>query len=73
MDGVLVDEGIPFVGDSYNLTLVRVKLHETVPFPLLVFIKIFLEKGLIKLTQVCINLSYHRAGRLICSSVFKPC
>ena len=28
MDVVLVDEGIPFVGDPYNLTLVRVKLHE---------------------------------------------
>ena len=28
-----VGEDIPFVGDPYNLTLVRAKLHEPVPFP----------------------------------------
>ena len=47
MDAVLVGEGIPFVGDPYDLTFVRIKLHEPVPFPLLQCIKIFLEKGLI--------------------------
>ena len=47
MDIVLVDERIPFVGDPYILTLVRVRLHEPVPFPILEFIKIFLEKDLI--------------------------
>ena len=44
---VPVLEGIPFVGDPYNTTLVRIKLHKAVPFPLLQFIKVFLEKGLI--------------------------
>ena len=44
---VPVLEGIPFVGDPYNPTLVRIKLHKPVPFPLLQFIKVFLEKGLI--------------------------
>ena len=32
---VLVDGGIPFVSNPYNLTLVKVKLHEPLPFPLL--------------------------------------
>ena len=35
MDAVLVGEWIPFVGDPYDLTFVRIKLHESVPFPLL--------------------------------------
>ena len=35
-DVVLDGEGIPFVGDFYNLTFVRIKLHEPVPFPFLV-------------------------------------
>ena len=35
MDVVLVGEGIPFAGDPYDLTFVRIKLHEPVPFPLL--------------------------------------
>ena len=35
MDVVLVGEGIPFVGDPYDLTFVRIKLHEPVLFPLL--------------------------------------
>ena len=35
MDVVLVGEGIPFVSDPYDLTFVRVKLPEPVPFPLL--------------------------------------
>ena len=32
---VLVGERISFVGDPYDLTFVRIKLHELVPFPLL--------------------------------------
>ena len=42
-----MDEGIPSFGNPYNITLVRVKLHEPVPFPLLWFIEIFPEKELI--------------------------
>ena len=44
MGGELVSEGAPFVGDHLNLTLVRIKLRESVPFPLPQFIKIYLEK-----------------------------
>ena len=29
MDVVLAVEGMPFVGDPYNLTHARIKLHET--------------------------------------------
>ena len=47
MDVVLVDERSPSFGNTYYLTLVRVKLHEPVPFPLLWFIEIFPEKELI--------------------------
>ena len=48
MDVVLVCEGIPFVGDLYDLTLVRIKLHEPAPFhELLQFIEICMEKGFI--------------------------
>ena len=43
MGSVLMSEGTPFVGDPLNLTFVRIKLHESWPFPLPQFIKIFLE------------------------------
>ena len=51
MDVVFVDEGIPFVGDPYNLTLFRVKLHEPVPSQLLKFLKIFF---LLSFPAVCV-------------------
>ena len=44
MGVVLMSEGTPFVGDPLNLTLVMIKLHESVPFPCPQSIKIFLEK-----------------------------
>ena len=44
MGGVLVSEVTLFVGDPLNLTLVRIKLHESVPFPRPQFIKILREK-----------------------------
>ena len=46
MDVVHAGEGIPFVGNPYDLTFVRIKLYEPAPFPLLQFVEIFLEKGL---------------------------